>query len=492
MAGIGFELKKLFEKKGLFAIARAYGYSGIVCTGPMLLGILLLLGIKLLSIYGGASVHHSELLNCMITYTLVASLLISNLLSMVSTRFLADALYEDKDNLVMPCYYGSISIMLVLGCVIYGIFLWYAGIPVLYQFLCLFLFAELVVVWTQINFLTAVKDYKGILLTFLFAIILVFMSGFLLLNIGCPTIFALLLSVTLGYGIMMVWYHMLLIDHFPQGKGSAFYFLRWVDRYPALTFLSEFLVLGLFVHIILMWYGPIGFQVQGLFYGAPTYDIPAEVAFLSILITTVNFVTSVEVNFYPKYYTYFSLHNQGGCITDIEQVELEMFQTLAKELSYTFIKQLLTTVFFIILGAVFIPKLPLYFSDDMMRNYQILCLGYAFYAIGNCVMLCSLYFSDNSGALLSGFFFALISIGGTIFFMNNEQRYYGVGFLLAGFVYTIISLLRLEYFLKRLKYYVLSRQPIVLRERRMLFTIVSEALERRYDRKYGTIKETNS
>ena len=44
MAGIGFELKKLFSKKGLFALIRAYGYAGIVCTGPMLLGMVLLAG----------------------------------------------------------------------------------------------------------------------------------------------------------------------------------------------------------------------------------------------------------------------------------------------------------------------------------------------------------------------------------------------------------------------------------------------------------------
>ena len=44
MAGIGFELKKLFRRKGLFATLRAYGYAGVICTGPMLLGVLLQVG----------------------------------------------------------------------------------------------------------------------------------------------------------------------------------------------------------------------------------------------------------------------------------------------------------------------------------------------------------------------------------------------------------------------------------------------------------------
>lgn len=41
MAGIGFELKRLFSKRGILSTMRAYGYAGIVCTGPMLLGVVL-------------------------------------------------------------------------------------------------------------------------------------------------------------------------------------------------------------------------------------------------------------------------------------------------------------------------------------------------------------------------------------------------------------------------------------------------------------------
>ena len=46
MAGIGFELKKLFKKSGLAATARAYGYAGsYLRRTDDLLGIVLLLGI---------------------------------------------------------------------------------------------------------------------------------------------------------------------------------------------------------------------------------------------------------------------------------------------------------------------------------------------------------------------------------------------------------------------------------------------------------------
>ena len=67
MAGIGFELKKLFQKNGIFALLRAYGYAGAVCAGPMLLGIALLLGVHYISETAGLDRMGQNMLTCMIT-----------------------------------------------------------------------------------------------------------------------------------------------------------------------------------------------------------------------------------------------------------------------------------------------------------------------------------------------------------------------------------------------------------------------------------------
>ena len=127
MAGIGFELKKLFKRRGLFAAFRAYGYAGIVCTGPMLLGVLLLLGVMFLCDVTGGTRHSRELLVCMITYTLLASLLVTSFLSMVVTRFIADMLYQENYEAILPSFWGSTGIMLTVGSLLYGMFLLFSG-----------------------------------------------------------------------------------------------------------------------------------------------------------------------------------------------------------------------------------------------------------------------------------------------------------------------------------------------------------------------------
>ena len=110
MAGIGFELKKLFSRKGLIATIRAYSYATIVCAGPMILGFVLLLFSMFMADYAGAARHTRELLVTVLTHSLLASLIVTSLFSMLTTRFCADMIYEKKYNLLIPSFYGSICI----------------------------------------------------------------------------------------------------------------------------------------------------------------------------------------------------------------------------------------------------------------------------------------------------------------------------------------------------------------------------------------------
>lgn len=483
MAGIGFELKRLFSQKGIFALVRAYGYSGVICAGPMLLGIVLLLGVRLIATWGGMSREDQELLTCMITYTLLASLMVTNCLSMVTTRYVADALYDHENGRVMPSFYGNTALMSVLGGLMYGVFLLFSGVALLYQLACLILFMELVVVWMQISYLTAVKDYKGIMLTFLAAVGGALVTGCVLTACGGEPVLSLLLSVIVGYGMMLVWYYKLLIEYFPQGDTSALQFLEWVDRYPQLVGTGAFIGIGLFAHLVLMWASPIGVQVSGLFYSAPGYDIPALFAFLSILITTINFVTSVEVHFYPKYRIYFGLFNEGGTLIDIQRAEEELTGTLIRELSYTFAKQFFASIVFIVGGTLVIPCLPFGFTEEMLGIYRVLCVGYAFYASGNCMMLLSLYFSDHAGALFSASVYAVCTVAGTLIFMNGDARYYGFGFLIGGAFFASAAMLRLMMYLKKLHYHVISKQPLSVVKTKGAASVISRRMEERYHAK---------
>lgn len=482
MAGIGFELKRLFSKKGLFALVRAYGYAGVVCAGPMILGMVLLFGVHTIAAFFGTAEQEQELLICMITYALLISLLLTNIISMVTTRYIADMLYMEKAEKVMPSFYGSTGLLLGAGGIIFGAFLLFCGVDPVYRIILFILFMELIVVWMQINYLTAVKNYKGILMAFVVAVFVAIAAGFFFVYLGAPVVTTLLLCVCAGYGVMMVWYYYLLLQYFPKGKGSSLSFLRWFDKYPELIGVGTSMGIGLFIHLIIMWFGPLGTQVEGLFYSAPSYDVPALFAFISILPTTINFITSVEVNFYPKYKIYFSLYNGDGSLVDIEQAKEELTSVLQKELSYTFTKQFFVSVVFVVAGTLLIPNLPFGFTEEMLGIYRVLCVGYAFYAVANCMMLISLYFADNKGAFLQSAVYAVAATVGTIVVMEWDKRYYGFGFLIAGVLFTAIALLRLWMYLQKLDYHVISSQPLQQIERKGIASRISEHFEKRLEK----------
>lgn len=477
MAGIGFELKKLFSRKGLLATIRAYGYAGIVCAGPMVLGVVLLLGVRLIAVWGGGTALEQDLLVAMFTYTLLGSLTVTSLISMVTTRFLADMMYMDKLEWVLPSFYGSTSILLVTGGIGYGLFLYFSGIELIYQLLCLLLFCELIVVWMQINYITAVKDYRKIIVLFFTGIAIALLFGALFVFIfQLELISSLLAAAFIGYGVMMTGYSVVLQKYFPGGQGSAFRFLEWVDKYFSLTLVGLSLTIGLFAHLVITWCGPIGVQVKGLFYGAPAYDVPALVAFISILTTTINFVTSVEVNFYPKYKQYFSLFNDGGAMKDIEIAEQEMLTVLQQELNYLAQKQFVVTVLFIVVGGPLLISPYLGFNETMLGTFRILCVGYGLYAIANSIMLSLLYFADNVGALWTSLIFMISSVAGTLALLNGSQRFYGFGFLFGALLMYITAWIRLGVYTRKLQYHILCSQPVLMRDKKGLLTVISRKL----------------
>lgn len=482
MAGIGFELKKLFQKKGVLNTTKAYGYATVICAGPMLLGVLLLLGIMALCNLFEVDTHTRELLICMITYTLLASVTVSSFFSMVVTRYVADMLFEDSNGAVLPAFWGSTVIMMVVGSPLYGIFLLFSGATFMQGFLCFILFNELILVWNAMSFLSAIKDYKGIFLSFLTSVAVSIGLGALLLWLGRPVIESLLAAVSVGYGVMLVWDVVLLHRYFPHTELGAFTFLKWIDAFLPLALSGLFMNIGMFSHLVILWFSDIQVHVHGLFYGAPWHDVPALLAFMTALVTTVNFVVSVEVNFYPKYRNHYSLYNDKGTIKDIKQSEKEMLDTLKTEIFYTSLKQLLFTAACIALGGYLLDLLPLGFNEVMRGYFRTLCVAYGLYAIGNMLMLILLYFTDYKGACISTAVFAGATILLTVVSLLFPYIYYGFGFLLAALIFVVTTALRLDYFTKHLPFYILSVQPLVAEDRSGRFTRLGLYLEEKLER----------
>ncbi len=470
MAGIGFELKKLFRATGVLSKLRAYGYTGVVTAGPMLLGFLFLLAIQILARNSGLDDTESEYLVSIITYSLLASMIYSSVFSMVMTRFVADLLYEGKEEDVIPSLEGILSFLLPTGGTLWILFLYFSGIGFITGFLAFTLFSELLVVWTQMNYLSAIKDYKGILLSYVISIAVALITAIIGSYFLGGSVQLLLAAVVLGYGVMMTIDLVLLYGFFPNSQKRHMDFLPWFDEYKELVVVGTMTNIGLFSHLIIAWFGSVGHRIRGFFYSAPQHDIAALFAFMTILITTINFVASVEVNLYPKYRRYYDLFNKKGSITEIEQAEKEMLTVLDHELIYTARRQFYGTALMLSVGLVILERLPLGFDALMEGYFRILCVGYGAYAVGNVLILILMYFTAYSDAMLATTFFAVSTTVFSVISLRFEAKYYGFGFALGSILFLCIAIVMLIKYTKRLPYHILSVQPLIAEPKKGLGT----------------------
>lgn len=477
MAGIGFELKKLFAEKGLLLQARANLYTGLVVAGPMLLGAIFLLGARYVAVYGGATVYQQDLIVVIITYSLLFSLILTSTLLYVLSRYVADMLYIEEYDRILPSMYGAISIFLVFGSVIWGAFLYFSGIKFTYAVYSFILFNEGIVVWVQMSYISALKEYKGILLGFLVAVVSGLLVSFLFILINYEVVASLLLGSCIAYGILTVLFTIEIHRFFPIGKGGPLKFLEWIDKYPQLPFVGFFSTFGLFIHLLLMWGSPWGVRVEGLFYHAPRHDIPALLAYVTSLVSAVNFVSSVEVKFYPKYRLYFSLLNGEGSLNDIETSFNDMLDVLKREIFYLAIQQVFVTLLAITLFGELLTRLNLGFTSGMQDMFRVLSVGYGIYAIGNVLILFLLYYSDNQDALWASLSFFGVNMLGTWYTINLSQSYYGFGFVVAAIVLYLMSLWLLYLYTEKLDYNIFTKQPVFFIQKRRFFTRMASRLE---------------
>ena len=86
-------------------------------------------------------------------------------------------------------------------------------------------------------------------------------------------------------------------------------------------------------------------------------------------------------------------------------------------------------------------------------------LSYINWGLLACMLL--LYFTDYTGALRASILFTAATSGFTLISLVFDVRFYGFGFLLGSAAYFLYSIIRLNYYTKRLPYYALSVQPLV-------------------------------
>ena len=478
MAGIGFELKKLFVGNGIIRKMRAYAYAAVICSGTMILAILLLLGIQGLAKHFGMTEHLREVMVSTMVHALLLSMVLSSTMQMYLSRYVADMMYQNQLEKVMPSLFGAVLVLMLPGGLFYALMIATASeLTLIQKLLNWMLFIELIPVWLLMAYITAAKDYKAIVLTFLLGVVMALAGGPILHLLGMDTLTALMTGLSFGYGIIMVGMLRVLLKYFPHSRYSLFGFVAWFSQTPDLLLPGFLSMSGAFVHILIMWFSPLGSAVTGVFRQAPLFDSPAFYAYLVTLPTNINFIISVEVNFYTAYREYFSAITDGGTMAQIQLARTRMSRSLWQEVTNLIVVQIFFMVAYMLLMQYALVLIG--FTTDMMHMFRIMCIGYSLYCIGTSLMMLQLYFNDRYGAMATAAAFFLGNLAGTLASLRLGSLFYGIGVITGGLAMYAATLPRLAHYVHRIDYNVYCSQPVFTEIAHDRWKELAERMEKR-------------
>ena len=456
MAGIGFELKKLYgEEKGIIRTVGAMGYSAAATIGPTLLVVASLIAVNLLmTVWGVGEEEKMTFAGCML-YCFITALIVSSIFDTVISRYVSDCIFSEKTEKLLPAVQGSTMLTAVIlgaiGTVLSAALYFAAGLDLYYILVTYLCLMGVGLSFSLSVFATAVKSYRRISFCYLVGMLLLVLTAVICrLGFKMPIGKSLMSGFALGFcGIALQLYYYLHMA-FPKGDRSYYGFFESVRKNKLLLLSGLFYVLGLYVHNIVFWAGSeLHVSVRTILFCAPSYDMASFLAMLTSLSSTVIFVVRVETSFYPEYKNYCEAVI-GNSLGRVNFTRERMIRTLINEVYFVGEFQIIISLVVMVLAMTFLPLIGI--AGLALDIYPILALGYYAVFMMHILMIFLYYFDDQKGAALVGISFFAMSLGFTVITRLLGVEFYGLGLVLAAVLSWLLAYRRLRITLNSVDY----------------------------------------
>lgn len=329
MAGIGFELRKVLKADRLLSLAKVYGYSAILSSGSWVISILAIAILGIMNISNFGEVSGAFKFQVVVTYSIAfaSSLVITGILQLPFTRYIADLVYKNKEDEILPSYFGAIFLSWVLGLpVVIPTYMWiFDGMGMTLLVAAVATFLILCGVWISSILAASLKYYNGIFFSYLG--VYVFIVGFSFL--AGNNMNALLIIFFFGNAILFTILTTFIIQSYNSSIFLKIDFFLAPNFYWTLALAGLFYNLGAWVDKFVFWYHPLtGHAVVGKLHASVVYDMPIFLAYLSILPAMAVFFFRLESDFAESYELYYDAVRSGGTLYSIKKYRKEMVEII--------------------------------------------------------------------------------------------------------------------------------------------------------------------
>lgn len=450
MAGIGFELRKIFRKTTISSRIKGIVFATMTTIGPTIIFLIMLLSINLILDALNVSETQQIFFSSATLYLFLFSIIISGTTGTTITRFISDRIHENEEDYIPSAMFGTsifVSILASIFASIIIVLLYLDGITDLLMLASLYILTIVVsITYNLMFFISALKEYLKITIAFFVGILLGAFTFFVLYQFtNLNVLIIILMAMIVVFTIINILLIYLILTFFNHSNHEYFAFLSYYKKHPYLFLSGLFYIVTLYVPNILYWlFSDIAIQVS-IFRVAPSYDMALFLAILVNLSTPVLFVVKVETKFFEKYQKYVgSLIN--GTYSVIEKYRKIMLKTMDIELFYIYEVQLIITIILTCAGILLLPMLG--FGGMVMNYFLLLSIGvYCTYLMYFTVIFLY-YFDDQFGSFITTFTFFITTLLASIVALQLGVSYYPVALFVGGIVSWIVGFFRLRKFME--------------------------------------------
>jgi polysaccharide biosynthesis protein PelG len=381
MAGIGFELRKLLRDRSLLGMLRAYGFAGAISSGPWLLSISSVLAIGILCRGSQAMIQQVVHFQVSVTYLIATSLILTGGLQLGLSRFIADRLFEDKPEQVLPNLLGAITLTsLASGAIAMVLVAVLFQEPLPYRILLVANFVTLSNIWIVVVVLSSLKAYRQVLLAFAIGCGIVVTGALAFSRFGVS---GLLFGFLLGHAVLMFTLLALVMRRYPGQGLVAFQFLGRGQLYPSLILTGLTYNLAIWADKFLFWgNNDTSERVIGPLRASIIYDIPIFLSYVSIVPGMSVFLVRIETDFVECYDAFYDAVRGGDTLTNMERLKDRMVHVVRQGI-YEILKVQGLTVIVLMLGARYLLAalgisqgyIHLFYVDVLSAGMQVLVMA---------------------------------------------------------------------------------------------------------------------
>ena len=371
MAGIGFELKKLFveEKNEPFGNIRAILFSSAISVGPWLITITSLNLLILISKDINIGTANQTLFMSTIFYAFTFSQILTSAFQYLITRYISDCIFNKKIEKIRGTFIGCLKLVSIIAFFISYIFINRGTLSIPYKSVSILLFVIMCLSWITMIFVSLLKKYKVILFSFFLGNIVSVSLGYLFLKYYVPIfnespIFWMLLSYCIGIGINFILTSMYILRSFTGKSKNQFEFLTYLNGYFSLVLIGMLYILGVWGHVFVNWIIGDSYTISGTFRISPLYEVAVFYSYCTAMPAIIYFTVFLETKFLPLYKEYYKMICKKGNYSEISQALDKMKKIVFQEIFYCMELQFLISFSCVLIANVI-------FNEFDMNTYLL-------------------------------------------------------------------------------------------------------------------------